>query len=187
MCAGGSPPAPFSFERAPRRSNDPFAPALSTQSPSTAIRSVSAQRSQVVPQSMPIYIRHVLLEFVVRGFPHRKGTSKQLSPFVCENENAASPVRRILRNFDQPAAFQRLQRGSEGGPVHRQQSRNRPHRWRLGSIQRHQERVLPVCKSKGTQLFVEPARQCARCALRMKTQATIPYQERLIVRELLCT
>jgi len=41
---------------------------------------------------MPIYLWLVLFDFIVRVFPNRKGTSQQLSPFICKDQDAAATV-----------------------------------------------------------------------------------------------
>ena len=78
---------------------------------------------------------------------------------------------RIGGDPDEPAPLQRLQRRGQRGAVHRQHRRHRAQSRRLGPVQRHQQRELPVGQAERPERLVEPPRQRPRRALRLKAQA----------------
>lgn len=60
-------------------------------------------------------------DFIMRGLPGGHGRSHGLFAFGGENEDAAAAVVGIGRDFDEAAALEWLEGGSERGAVHGEQ------------------------------------------------------------------
>lgn len=148
---------------------------------------VSSQSAQIPAQFFRNSDGKRLLDLRMRALPDRNRAQQQLMSLVGKAQYAASPISRIRRDLHQSTPFQRLQRGRQRGPIHRQQGSDRPHGRRRGSVQRHQERELSVGQIKGPQLIIETPRQSACCALHMQAEAAIPHQQSCFVRELFST
>ena len=77
-------------------------------------------------------------------------------------------ILRIDADLDEPLSFVRLQSRRQGRTVHRQQSRNRPHRGPLRLVERHEQRELSIGEAERPQRLVETPSQSAGGALRVK-------------------
>jgi hypothetical protein len=147
----------------------------------------SGNGAQPLAERIPIYETGLAFNLFVSALPYRKGKRQQVAGFVGKDEDAAPAVVRILLDFDQAAALKRLQRRGQGSPIHRKQGSDRPHRRRLGTIERHKQGELAVCKFKGAQFFIEAPGQGACCALHMEAETSILHYQRCLVRQRFCT
>jgi len=135
------------------------------------------------PELFRVAIRNELLEFPMRLLPRRESPNQQRVPFACELQGAAPAVRWTRGDLYQALALQWLQRRRQRGSIHCQQGRDRPHGRRFRSIQRHQQRELPVRQAKWTKHIVKAPCQRTGCPLHVKTQTAIPNQQRCFVRK----
>ena len=105
--------------------------------------------------------------------PHWDGGGEERPPGLGQAQAAAAFVGWVDRHLDKPAAFERLQIGGQGRPVHRQQRRHGADARRLRAIERHQQRKLAIGQVERPQHLIETARHRARRALQMQAQAGI--------------
>ena len=113
------------------------------------------------------------LERSVSPFPDREGRDQQISTCRSQLEATAPPVRIVDCHRHEAAPFQRLEIGGERGPVHGQQGGDLADAGRLRPVERHHQGELAVGQGERPERLVEPARQGARGALHVKTQAGI--------------
>lgn len=104
----------------------------------------SADGAQVLAQRIPIHAGNQLFNIFVGALPDGQGTGEEAPSFFSENQDAAAAVGGVVVDFDEAAALKRLQRGGQGGSIHGQQRSDRSHRWRLGTIERHEQGELSV-------------------------------------------
>ena len=143
---------------------------------------VSGERQQVLAQRVRI-AGELLVDFLVSALPGGEGLREQCASVVREDQDTAAPVGRVGRNLDQTAALQRFEGGGQRCPVHGEEGGDRPHRGRIGPVERHQERELPVGESEWAQGFVEATSQGAGGPLDVKTEAAIPDHNGCLVRK----
>jgi hypothetical protein len=136
---------------------------------------------------VPIYGAGSVFNLFVRALPLGDGARQQGASFFREDEDTAAAVVRVKLDFHESAAFQWLQGCCEGGSIHGQQGSDRPHRRRLRTVQRHQERKLAVGQIEGAQLFIEAPGQGPSGTLDVETETTIPNEEGCFVRQRFCT
>lgn len=142
---------------------------------------------QTLAELVGISIRNEVLDLMVRALPNGDGASEQTFPFGREDQNTAAPIRWVLGDFDQAAAFKGLQCSGEGGAIHGKKRRHGAHGWRFRPIQRHEQGKLSIGQTEGTQNVIESPRQRAGCALHMKTETAVPNQEGGFIRKLFRT
>src|SRR6185503_21164664 len=104
------------------------------------------------------------------ALPNGKRAGQKCASLLSKNENAAAAIVGIGGNLDQIAALQRLQRGSESRAVHREQRSDWSHGRRLRSIQRHQQRELPVGEFKWCEFFIKSPTKCPGGTLHMQAE-----------------
>jgi hypothetical protein len=68
-------------------------------------------------------------------------------------------------HFDDAAPPQRLERRGDGRAVYGQGRRDPSDARRLGPVQRHHQRELPVAQTKRPHRFIETAHECPSCTL----------------------
>jgi hypothetical protein len=100
-----------------------------------------------------------------------------LPALVGQRQQTAAPVLRIDQNRQQTASLKRLQVRGQGRAIHREQRRDRPDRWRVRTIERHEQRELAAGEAEGAEGLVEPPRQCPRRPLRVQAEAVIAHQQ----------
>ena len=79
------------------------------------------------------------------------------------------------------AALKWFDRRSERSPIHCEQGSYGAHLRRLGSIQRHQERELPVRQLKGPECFIKMPGQNSCGTLCVKTETIVSDQDGCLV------
>jgi len=141
------------------------------------VQVLSGECAQAPAEFFGVSIRNELFDLIVSALPDWNRASKQVVSVPGEFQDAASPIGWVWIYLDQPAAFKRLQSGGQGGSIHCKQGCNRSHGRRLGAIQGHQKRKLPIGQFEGTQCFIESPCQGAGGALHMKTEAAVAYED----------
>lgn len=147
----------------------------------------SGDGAKILAQVVPIDARSKPFDFFVGLLPDGKSAREQATSFGGKDENAAAAIRGIGGYFDEAATLEGLQGCCQSGSIHRQQGSDGPHRWRLWSIERHEQRKLPVGEVEGTQFVVETAGKGARRTLHMKTKATVLDHQRCFEGQRFCT
>lgn len=117
------------------------------------------------------------------GFPDRERQGEHFLSQVGEDEDAAPFICGVGIRADQASPLKGLQGRGERGSIHGEQIGYWTHRRRLGAIQRHEERELPIGQAEGSQDFVESTPQRARRPLHVKAEAGIPDEDGGFIRE----
>jgi len=141
------------------------------------------QRHEAGSQFVELYAGEPALHFIVGTLPDGHGAGEQLFALGGENQSAVTAIILIFLNANEAAALERLEGRGERGAVHGQQVCNRRHGGRLGPVQGHEQRELPVCEVQRAKGLVEPAGKGAGGALHMKAEAMVPYKQRRGVRK----
>lgn len=131
------------------------------------------QGAQRAAQTIPAATSEERIEACVRALPNGNGTREERATGARQRDEATASVRRVRDNPDETAPLQGLKRGGQGRAVHRKESRDGSKARRLRSIEGHQERKLAMRKIERPQGGVEAARDGARGALHVQTQAMI--------------
>jgi hypothetical protein len=140
-------------------------------------------RHQAGTQFVEICAGEMALNFSVGAPPDWCGAGEQVPALCGQNQSAAAAIVLILLNADKAAALERLEGRGERGAVHGQQVCHRSHRRRLGPVQRHEQRKLPVGKPQRAEGLVETAGQSAGRALHVQAEAMVPYKQCSCVRK----
>ena len=94
-----------------------------------------------------------------------------------QSQQSGAPVRQIGRRLDEATTLQRLEIGSQGRPVHRQQRRHAAEvRW-FRPIERHEDRELLAGDTDRLQHDIETACERMRRPLRMQAQVGVTHQK----------
>lgn len=147
----------------------------------------SGDGQEVSPEGIPIHGTGHIFNFFVRTLPDRESAREKCTSFVGEKEDAAAAIARILLNFDEATAFQRLQRCSQSGSIHGKQGSDGPHWWRFRSIERHEERELTVGEFERSQFLIKAPSQGACRTLHVETETPVFHQERCLIGQRFCT
>jgi hypothetical protein len=147
----------------------------------------SGDGAQVLPEGVKIYGGGLVFKVFVGALPHRERARQQVAAFVGEDEDSTATVAWILLDFDQAAAFERLERCRQSGPIHGEQGSDRPHGRRFGTIERHEQRKLAVGKFEGAQFLIEAPGEGSRGTLHVKTKAPVFDHECCLVGQRFCT
>ena len=143
--------------------------------------------AKVLAEDSPVDGRGVLFDFFMSALPDRKCSGKEGASLVSENENSAAAVVWIVSDLYESTSLQRLESGSERCSIHSQKGSDWSHEWRLRTIERHQERELPVCEVEWAKFFVEAASESAGGTLHMQAKTTIFHHQCCLERQRLRT
>jgi hypothetical protein len=106
-------------------------------------------------------------------FPYRNGTRQRPSSLWRQDHQTAAAVLRVPGDADQAAALERLDSGSQGGPVHGQKRSHSRHPGWFRTVQREQQGELPVGEADRTEGMIEAPSQGPGGSLHVKTETGI--------------
>jgi hypothetical protein len=133
--------------------------------------------AQILAEALGIAVMKKRFNFQVGTLPNWNGADQQTPPCCRQCHETAAPIARVCSDPDQTPALERLESGSQGGPVHCQQARNGRHRWWFRTVQGHHERELPVGQAEGAQNIIEAPCQGPGSPLDVKTEASVADQK----------
>lgn len=107
------------------------------------------------------------------GLPDGKRAGEEIAAPGGEDEDAAATVGWVGGDFDQAAALKWLEGGGKRGAIHGEQRGDGAHGWRVGAIERHEERELAVGEIEGAECFIETTGEGAGGALDVQAEAAI--------------
>ena len=134
--------------------------------------------TQAVAKPVPVNRRVCLFDFFVGVLPCGKGAGEQAASFICKGKDAAAAIVGVLLDFHKASPLQRLERRCESGAVHCEKRSHGAHGGRLGAIQRHEKRKLPVGYAERPECLVETPGQNSGCALRVEAETMVSHHDR---------
>ena len=131
---------------------------------------------------MPVDLWLFPFEVFVCFLPDGKCAREEFAALLSEDQDAAATVLGVAGDFHKATALEWLERGGERGAIHGEQGSDWTHRRRFGTVERHEQRKLPVGEIKWPKCIVEAPGENSRGTLHVQTETMVADQESCLVR-----
>ena len=134
-------------------------------------REAVRQDAQTLAQKRAI--REQALNISMDALPNRQCTREQHFARPRQCQPTTSSVGGIDSDADQSAPQQRLEQRRQCRAIHAKQRCSRAEAWRLGAVERHQQRELAIRQAQWAESVIKAPRQSTCRTLAVKTQAML--------------
>jgi hypothetical protein len=129
----------------------------STRDDTEKARGESGEGAEALAEAVGVAVAEEAFNLLAGAFPEGDGAGEEGFAPGREVEQAAAAVGGIGGDFEQATALERFEGGGEGGAIHAEEIGHRGHTGRVGAIEGHEQRKLPIGELGGTKCVVEAA------------------------------